>query len=121
VPDYLRGIAAIDLASGTVRWLMPADDIALSGIDGLYVYRESFLAVQNGTTPPRIMRFSLDLRKQEVLEANTAGLGEPTHGTIAGDSFYAIANTGWGDYDDQDIKKPGSAPVVSSIWKITLR
>ena len=121
VPDYLRGIAAIDLASGTVRWLVPADDIALSGIDGLYVYRDSFLVVQNGTPPPRIMRFSLDLHKQEVLEANTAGLGEPTHGTIAGDSFYAIANTGWGDYDDQGVKNPGSAPVVSSIWKVTLR
>jgi sugar lactone lactonase YvrE len=121
VPDYLRGIAAIDLASGAVRWLAPADDIALSGIDGLYVYRDSFLAVQNGTTPPRIMRFSLDLHKQEVLEANTAGLGEPTHGTIVGNSFYVIANTGWGDYDDQGVKKPGSAPVVSSIWKITLR
>ncbi len=121
VPDYLRGIAAIDLASRAVRWLAPADDIALSGIDGLYVYRESFLAVQNGTTPPRIMRFSLDLHKQEVLEANTAGLGEPTHGTIVGNSFYAIANTGWGEYDDQGVKKPGSAPVVSSIWKITLR
>jgi hypothetical protein len=120
VPDYLRGIAAIDLASRTVRWLMPANDIALSGIDGLYVYRDSFVAVQNGTSPPRIMRFSLDLRKQEVLEANTAGLGEPTHGTIAGDSFYVIANTGWGDYDDQGVKKPGSRPVVSSIWKIAL-
>jgi sugar lactone lactonase YvrE len=121
VPDYLRGIAAMDLASRAVRWLVPADDIALNGIDGLYVYRDSFLAVQNGTTPPRIMRFSLDLRKQEALEANTPGLGEPTHGTIAGDSFYAIANTGWSDYDDQGVKKPGSAPVVSSIWKIALR
>ncbi|MBZ5592522.1 MAG: hypothetical protein LAP39_09825 [Acidobacteriia bacterium] len=121
VPDYLRGIAAIDLASRTARWLMPADDIALSGIDGLYVYRDSFLAVQNGTMPPRVMRFSLDLRKQEVLEANTPGLGEPTHGTIAGDSFYLIANTGWSDYDDHGVKKPGSAPVESSVWKITLR
>jgi len=121
VPDYLRGIAAIDLASRAVKWLTPAEDIALSGIDGLYVYRDFFLAVQNGTTPPRVMRFSLDLRKQEVLEANTAGLGEPTHGTIVGDAFYLIANTGWSDYDDEGVKKAGSAPVESSIWKITLR
>jgi sugar lactone lactonase YvrE len=121
VPDYLRGIAAIDLASRAVKWLVPADDIALSGIDGLYVYRDSFLAVQNGTTPPRVMRFSLDLRKQEVLEANTAGLGEPTHGTIVGDVLYLIANTGWNDYDDEGVKKAGSAPLESSIWKIALR
>lgn len=121
VPDYVRGIAAIDLASRAVKWLIPADDIALSGIDGLYVYRDSFLAVQNGTTPPRVMRFTLDLRKQELLEANTPGLGEPTHGTIVGDSFYLIANTGWSDYDDHGVKKPGSAPVESSVWRITLR
>jgi sugar lactone lactonase YvrE len=121
VPDYLRGIAAIDLGTRAARWLMPANDIALSGIDGLYVYHNSFLAVQNGITPPRIMRFSMDLRKQEVLEANTPGLGEPTHGTISGDSFYVIANTGWGDYDDEGVKKAGSAPVASAVWKIGLR
>jgi sugar lactone lactonase YvrE len=120
VPDYLRGIAEIDLATRAVKWLMPADDIALNGIDGLYVYRDSFLTVQNGTTPPRVMRISLDLRKQQVLEANTPGLGEPTHGTIAGDAFYMIANAGWSDYDDQGVKKAGKGPVESFIWRIEL-
>ena len=66
------------------------------------------------------MRFSLDLRKQEVLETNTPGLGEPTHGTIVGNTFYFIANTGWGEYDDQGKKKAGSNPVESSIRKIVL-
>ena len=120
VPDYVRGIAAITLSTGRVIWLKPADDIALNGIDGLYVYRNSFLAVQNGTAPTRIMRFSLDLRKQEVLEANTPWLGEPTHGTIVGNTFYFIANSGWGEYDDQGKKKTGGVPVESSIRKIVL-
>jgi len=120
VPDYVRGIAAITLATGAVSWLKPADDIALSGIDGLYLYRDSLLAVQNGTTPTRIVRFSLDLRKQEVLEANTPGLGEPTRGTIAGNTFYFIANTGWDEYDDQGKKKAGSRPVESTVRKIVL-
>jgi sugar lactone lactonase YvrE len=120
VPDYVRGIAAITLSSGEVTWLRPADDIALSGIDGLYVYRDSFLAVQNGTAPARIMRFSLDLHKQTVLEANTPELGEPTHGTIVGNKFYFIANTGWDQYDDQGKKKPGASPVESSVRQIAL-
>ena len=118
VPDYVRGIASIALKTGAVTWLQPADDIALSGIDGLYVYRDSFLAVQNGTTPARIVRFSLDLRKQEVLEMNTPGLGEPTHGTFDRGTFYFIANSGWGEYDDRGKKKPGSVPVGSSVRKI---
>jgi hypothetical protein len=110
----------MDLATRSVKWLQPARNIALSGIDGLYVYRDSFLAVQNGTTPPRIMRFALDLQKQEVLEANSPGLGEPTHGTIVGTDFYFLASTGWNDYDDKGKKKEGIAPVESYVRKIAL-
>jgi sugar lactone lactonase YvrE len=120
VPDYVRGIAAIVLSTGAVTWLKPADDIALNGIDGLYVYRDSFLAVQNGTTPARVVRFSSDLRKQEVLEANTPELGEPTHGTIVGDTFYFLANSGWDEYDDQGKKKAGSEAVESTVRKMAL-
>ena len=65
VPDYIRGIAALDLSSRTVTWPKPVENIALNGIDGLYLYRDSFIAVQNGTNPPRLMRFSLDLQKQQ--------------------------------------------------------
>jgi hypothetical protein len=121
VPDYVRGIAAMDLKSHKVEWLQPADDIALSGIDGLYLHRGWFIAVQNGTTPPRVIRFSADLKKQQVLEANWDGLGEPTHGAIVGDDFLFIANGGWPEYDRDGKRKAGSAPVRSVVRKITLR
>ncbi|HEY1497365.1 MAG TPA: hypothetical protein VGF49_22565 [Candidatus Solibacter sp.] len=120
VPDYVRGIAAIRVKDRKVEWLAPADDIALSGIDGLYVYGGGFLAVQNGTTPARVVRFSGDLKKMQVLEANTPGLGEPTHGVIVGDEFYFIANSGWGEYDGEGKKKAGSGAVESSVRKIRL-
>ena len=121
VPDYVRGIAAMDLKTRAIEWLQPADDIALSGIDGLYLHRGSFIAVQNGTTPGRVIRFSADLKKQEVLEANWDGLGEPTHGTIVGNDFLFIANGGWPEYDREGKKKAGSAPVRSAVRKLTLR
>jgi hypothetical protein len=120
IPDYLRGIAAIRLATRAVTWLKPADGMALNGIDGLYVYRNSFLAVQNGTAPSRIMRFSLDLRKQEILEANTPELGEPTHGTIVGDKFYFLANSGWDQFEDDGKKKADAIPVESTVRAIAL-
>ena len=120
VPDYVRGIAAMQLDTRHVEWLQPAPGIALSGIDGLYVHNNSFLAVQNGTTPPRLVRFSLDLRLQEVLEANTPGLGDPTHGTFDGDDFYFLANSGWNEYDQDGKKKAGSAPVESTVRKLRL-
>ncbi len=120
VADYVRGIAAITLATRALTWLQPGADIALSGIDGLKIHGESFIAVQNGTRPARIVRISLDLKNFEVLEANWPGLGEPTHGTLIGNRYLFIANTGWPEYGDDGKKRDGSAPVVSSIYEIEL-
>jgi hypothetical protein len=120
LPDYDRGIAAMDLKTRAVRWLQPASGIVLSGIDGFYRFGDSFLAVQNGVKPERVVRFNSSLTKQEILEANTPGLGEPTHGTLVGGVFYFIANTGWDAYDDDGHKKPDSAPVESQIRRIVL-
>jgi hypothetical protein len=58
VPGYVRGVAAMDLKTRTVRWLRPASGIALSGIDGFYRYGDAFLAVQNGVSPKRVVLFS---------------------------------------------------------------
>jgi hypothetical protein len=120
VPDYVRGIAAMDLKTRAVRWLEPAHNIVLSGIDGFYRYGDAFLAVQNGVQPERLVLFSADLTRQEILEANTPGLGEPTHGTLVGGDFYFMANTGWNVYEDDGKKKPDNAPVESQIRKIAL-
>lgn len=120
VPDYARGIAAMDLNTHAVRWLQPPHGIVLSGIDGFYRYGDSFLAVQNGVTPERVVRFNASFTKQEILETNTPGLGEPTHGTLVGGVFYFIANTGWDAYDDDGKKKPDRGPVESQIRKIVL-
>lgn len=119
VADYVRGIAAITLATRTLTWLQPGADIALSGIDGLKVHGQSFIAVQNGTRPARIVRISLDLKRFEVLEANWPGLGEPTHGTLIGSRYLFITNTGWDKYGD-DGRKSGDSAVVSSIYEIEL-
>jgi hypothetical protein len=121
IPDYVRGIAAMSLSDRSVQWLQPAANLALSGIDGLYLCRGSFIAVQNGTTPPRIVRFSLDLQQQEILVANTPWLGEPTHGTVVDDEFFFLANTGWELWEDNGRKKPRAAPARSSIRVQMLR
>ena len=120
VPDYVRGIASMDLATRAVSWLQPAPGIVLSGIDGLYLHRGSFVAVQNGTRPARLIEISGDLRRQRVLEANWPALGEPTHGEFAGDWFYYLANSGWDAYDRQGGRKAGPA-VVSTIRRLRLR
>ncbi|HYJ34278.1 MAG TPA: hypothetical protein VE326_13785, partial [Candidatus Binatia bacterium] len=100
VPDYGRGIALVDLASGKSTWLTFAPGLALQGIDGLYAYGNDLIAVQNGITPRRVMRFRLDAAGTRVvgasvIESGTRRLGEPTHGVVVGDQFMFLANTGW--------------------------
>jgi hypothetical protein len=116
VPDYVRGLAAITLASRKLRWLQAADDISLTGIDGLYIHDGALLAVQNGVNPERLLRVTADLRHQQVLEQQWPGLGEATHGAIIADCFYFLANTGWDSYDQRGVRRATAAPVLSSVW-----
>lgn len=120
VPDYDRGIAAFTLSDHSVRWLQPAAGIELRGIDGLYLHGDSFIAIQNGTRPERIVSVSSDLQRLTVLESGWDGLGEPTHGAFVRDRFYFLANTGWDAYDGQGAKQPGVPPVISAVWSMPL-
>lgn len=120
VADYARGIAAINLRTGTLSWKQTSPDVIVSGIDGLYFHGGRFIAVQNGTVPARILEFSSDLKHQTVLEQNTPGLGQPTHGAIVDGYFYFLADTGWDQFNDDGSKKAGASPVVSELRKIKL-
>src|SRR5262249_1741679 len=90
VPDYLRGIGVLDLRTHRVDWLRHPENVALNGIDGLYFHRGALFAIQNGTTPERVVRIELNssldsVTKVEVIQANTDHFGDPTHGVIVRD------------------------------------
>jgi hypothetical protein len=105
VPDYVRGIGVLDLDTKQVAWIPTEGKHALSGIDGLYAVGNLLLATQNGTSPERVVRFTLNESKtgvisEEILERATPTLGDPTHGVVVGNDFYYIANSGWDALDD---------------------
>jgi hypothetical protein len=107
VPDYARGISLVNLATKECRLLAHPPDLSLAGIDGLYLSGTTMIAIQNGTTPERLIRMHLNTLLNyvlgwETIEANWKGLGDPTHGVKVGDEFYFIANSGW------DVKPGGS-------------
>jgi hypothetical protein len=85
---------------------MPTDGKhALSGIDGLYLAGNLLLVTQNGASPERVVRFTLNDAKtsilsEDILERATPTLGDPTHGVVVGNYFYYIANSGWNALDD---------------------
>ncbi|HTK96306.1 MAG TPA: hypothetical protein VL382_11790, partial [Terriglobales bacterium] len=120
VADYTIGIAVVELASGKVEYLPHPENIAVTGIDGLYLVGNSLIAIQNGTQPERVLKLALDgaqraITSAEVLEQATERLGEATHGVARGRGFYVSANVGWDKVDDSGQLKDGqkfTAPVL---------
>jgi hypothetical protein len=117
VPDYSKGIAIVRLKDRSVEWISSADD--LRGIDGLYFYKNSLIAIQNGTNPKQIVRLQLNkqfnISKREILDAGSSRLGEPTHGLIRHDSFYFLAHTGWDRITDNGTMTPGQPAEIRRL------
>jgi hypothetical protein len=125
VADYGRGIAIVDLASRAVSWLATPKNLGVAGIDGLYLTDHQLIAVQNGTSPIRIIRIQLDssLTRAEswkLIEANTGALGTPTHAVIVRGDLYFIGNTGWDNFTDEGPIKPGATFTPPQILKVRL-
>ena len=120
VPDYIRGIAIVDRASGKVSWLANDAHAALNGTDGLTLVGHSLIAVQNGVSPQRVIRLDLDnamtkIVRWSTLAANLPQIIEPSHGVQVGDKFYFIATSGWDRFDPDGTITKGAVlhrPVV---------
>jgi hypothetical protein len=78
VAGYVRGIAAVDPATGWVTWLPHARVVALNGIDGLVFHGPDLIAMQNGTEPNRILRLTVDSEMRARHRRDGAGAG-PGH------------------------------------------
>jgi len=125
VADYARGIAVIDLSTRAVRWLGHPGNVALVGTDGLYRVGNTLLAVQNGTTPNRVLRVLLDtamtrVLDAEVLERAKPAVSDPTHGVLVGDTFYFIAQSGWDRVRDDGTFTPAGANDAPIVRRLTL-
>jgi sugar lactone lactonase YvrE len=125
VPDYSVGIAVINLAApegsqARITYLAHPENIAVTGLDGMFLAGDSLIGIQNGTQPERIVRFRLNRRQTriesaEIIEQSSERLGEPTHAVAAGGWIYVIANVGWNKVDDHGQLKEGqtfAAPVL---------
>jgi hypothetical protein len=125
VPDYARGIAIVTLSKpGEVSWLPHPPELALYGIDGMYLRGHTLIAIQNGTVPERLLLLHLDAALSRVTSwtvalSGAAGLGDPTHGVVRGDRFEFISKSGWDRVaDDGGLAKAGASNPA--IWSIAL-
>ncbi|MFU8877548.1 MAG: SMP-30/gluconolactonase/LRE family protein [Wenzhouxiangellaceae bacterium] len=101
VADYDLGIMFFDVAQqGAGFALGIPETLNLGGIDGLYFWRDSLVAIQNGVTPQRILRLDLDESGTRVAQVATVAkalpeFDNPTYGTLEGNDLLFLASSHW--------------------------
>ncbi|MBS1507505.1 MAG: hypothetical protein JSS79_12740 [Bacteroidetes bacterium] len=126
IADYIKGVFRLNMKSKELIEVKSPDNVSLKGIDGIYFYKNSLIAIQNGVTPLRSTRYyltsSLDqISRFDVIDRNHPAFGEPTLGVLDGDTFYYIANSQWGGYDDHHRLKPNGELKDIVILKYSLK
>jgi SMP-30/Gluconolactonase/LRE-like region len=98
VAHFNGGLTVLDLKSHQTKLVSRLKDGTLAGIDGLYFWRGTLIAVQNGIGAPRVAQFTLNkagdsVEAKKILENRSKYLEIPTTGAIANGDFYLIANS----------------------------
>ena len=111
------GVLRYEIRSGHATDVSPGTSNTLAGADGLYWYKGSLVAIQNGIGSPRIAAFQLSddglrVMKTTILENRSAFTTLPTTGAIRGDKFYFIINSQIDNLNGDRILDPTTlAPV----------
>jgi sugar lactone lactonase YvrE len=122
VADYSHGILRVDLPSGTTARVEDAPHFTSRGCDGIVWDRESIVAIQNGVSPARVVRFALDHSRSRFVRADVIDQNpiadEPTIGTVVGRDFVYVADSQWEKRGADGMPKPGvrlTAPVLLAV------
>jgi hypothetical protein len=98
VAEYVYGVARIDLQEATYSPVAVPENIALIGVDGLYLHGNELVTVQNYAGLDRAAAFELDASgtrviSARVLESRHPRMQDPTTGVIVDDELWYIANS----------------------------
>jgi hypothetical protein len=112
-----KGITVVDLASQQAAPLSIPETLNLGGIDGMFLWNNHLVIVQNGIKPQRVMRLALDASGTKVEAVRPLAVAlpvfdSPSFGTVVGDDLYYIANGRW--------PAEGETPVAATVVKTGL-
>jgi DNA-binding beta-propeller fold protein YncE len=124
VADYSHGLLRVDVETRVVERLIDAPKSTSVGCDGIAWDPRSnaIIAVQNGVSPARVMRFVVDPAGQRITQAQvidrSEAADEPTIGAIVGREFVYVANSQWEKHDGRGRRltaRPLTAPVLLAV------
>ncbi|MES2255911.1 MAG: hypothetical protein V4559_12830 [Pseudomonadota bacterium] len=104
VVDYALGLTRLDLVTATFTPLKIPDGVNAKGIDGLARLPDgSFLASQNGTKEPHILRLTLspdwsELRSVDVIAADDPAIADPSLVLADNSGAYVVGVSQWGSF-----------------------
>jgi len=99
-----EGLAVMNLQTKETSLIKHDSVMKTRGIDGLYFYKNTLVAVQNGYN--RIMQFYLtssmdEIKTSRIIESNHPFFSmNPTTGVIVGNMFYYISNSQFGSFKE---------------------
>lgn len=98
VGDREMGIMVVDIKGSRSGKLLAETSLNLGGIDGLYLWNNNLVVVQNGIKPQRLMLLQLDASGTKVETIRPLAVAQPdfdypSYGTILGDDFYYFASS----------------------------
>ncbi len=125
IADYATGIYRYNMATRQLTQLQKEANINDRGTDGLYVYKDQLVAIQNGVSPSRVVRFRLDktqsrIQAMDVLEMRNPNFNEPTLGVVVGHQLYYVANSQWDNYTKEGLIFPLEklAPILILVLSL---
>jgi sugar lactone lactonase YvrE len=121
VADWSQGLAVVELASGEISWPRPPANATLLGIDGLHRDGDTLVAIHNGVTPHRIIRYYLagdgrTVASAEWLERHVPEWDEPTLGVVVDGALVYVANSQWPKFPED-----GSTPDAATLAEPAIR
>ena len=126
IADYIKGIFRLTPKTKELT-LLPMEAMASAkGVDGLYVYENKLITIQNGVQPMRVMELALSQTHDAIVAARTidrahADFNEPTNGCLVNDTLYYVANSQWNGYDEKKKIKPAAELQAIIILKSPLK
>ncbi len=96
--DREMGIMVVDVKGGQAGSLAVPDTLNVGGIDGLYLWDNHLIIIQNGIQPQRVMRLQLDSSGTQVTAVRPLAVAQaefdyPNFGTLQGEDLYYFANS----------------------------
>ena len=125
VSDYRYGIAVVTLPARQVYRLQMEEHALLDGVDGLWLYGNELVAVQNGLSPMRLIAITLgggpaSATGYRVIERNHTGWTEPLGGAISGNSLTYIDTGQWELFGEGGALVEGAQPRPTKVHRVPL-